>query len=73
MKARYAILKLNHYSSQKTSPSYRSAHELYKEIGYDFDGLLKQNAAYVNTCATRMSLALIKAGVIVMRTILYRL
>ena len=63
MKVGYAILKENHYSSHKTSSSYKSEQDVYKEIGYDFDGLIKQNSAYVNTCAVRMSLALIKSGV----------
>lgn len=63
MKPAYSILKSNHYSSEFTSPSYVSSEALYKEIGYDINDLKKQNAGYANTCATRMSLALIKSGV----------
>lgn len=63
MKAHYATLKNNHYSSHETNPSYKSREDVYKEIGYDVDELIKQNPAYRNTCAVRMSLALIKAGV----------
>ena len=32
-------------------------------MGYNYEALQQQNAGYVNTCATRMSLALIKSGV----------
>jgi hypothetical protein len=63
MKPHYALLRQHHYSSRKTSQSYVAEQEVYKEIGYDFDALIKQNPAYLNTCAVRMSLALIKAGV----------
>ena len=40
-----------------------SAKDVYKEIGYGFDDLIKQNPAYRNTCAVRLSLALIRSGV----------
>ena len=63
MKPAYSILKSNHYSSEPTSPSYVSSEAVYTEIGYDINELKKQNPGYVNTCATRMSLALIKSGV----------
>ena len=63
MKVNFALLKSNHYSSDRVSPSYMSGEDVYKEIGYNLDNLMKQNPAYENTCAVRMSLALIKSGV----------
>lgn len=63
MKVNYALLKSQHYSSDRSSPRFLSGEDVYKEIGYSLDILMKQNPAYENTCATRMSLALIKAGV----------
>lgn len=63
MKPAYASLKGNHYSANKFSSSYLSGEALYEELGHDQQVLIKQNSGYVNTCATRMSLALIKSGV----------
>lgn len=63
MKPEFKILKANHYSSEPSDPSYMSATDVYAEIGYDINDLIKQNPGYQNTCATRMSLALIKSGV----------
>ncbi len=63
MKPSYATLKRNHYTSDKFKSGYVSGEDLYSEIGYDQTKLIKQNGGYVNTCATRMSLALIKSGV----------
>ncbi|AQT62082.1 T6SS effector amidase Tae4 family protein [Cellvibrio sp. PSBB023] len=63
MKPIYQALKKHHHSSEPSNSNYLSGAAIYKEIGYDIDSLLKQNAGYANTCATRMSLALIKAGV----------
>jgi hypothetical protein len=63
MKPSYSILKNNHYSSDKFNSGYVSGEALYSELGYDQTALIKQNSGYVNTCATRMSLALIKSGV----------
>jgi hypothetical protein len=63
MKPSCSILKQNYYSSHKAAPGYKSAQDMYREIGYDYDDLLKQDPGYVNTCAVRMSLALIKAGI----------
>jgi len=54
----FARLKANHYSSNQVD-----AEEVYKEIGYDFEKLFNQNGEYGNTCAVRMSLALIKTGI----------
>lgn len=64
MKVHYSILKSKHYSSDRMSSSYKSGEDVYKEIGYSLDDLTKQNPAYENTCAVRMSLTLIKSGVV---------
>lgn len=63
MKPTYAVLKANHYSSNELNSSYVSRKDIYQEIGYDDEALMKQNPGYYNTCATRMSMALIKSGV----------
>ncbi|RYG21140.1 MAG: hypothetical protein EOO07_03360 [Chitinophagaceae bacterium] len=63
MKPSFQTLKNNHYSSEPSSTGYKSAADLYTEVGYKIEDLIKQNAGYANTCATRMSLALIKSGV----------
>ena len=63
MKPMYNTLKRNYYSSDYLNQSYFSAEDLYDELGYDIEKLTKQNPAYANTCATRMSLALINSGV----------
>ena len=63
MKPTYHTLKSNYNSSDYLNSSYLSAEDLYDEIGYDKNQLINQNPAYANTCATRMSLALIKSGV----------
>lgn len=63
MKPTYAKLKQHHYSSNELAPGFVDADSLFKEIGYDYEELIQQNPAYVNTCAVRMSLALIKSGV----------
>lgn len=63
MKIKYALLKSKHYSSDRVNSSYMSGEDVYKEIGYGLDDLMRQNPAYENTCAVRMSLALLKAGV----------
>lgn len=62
MKPAYAALKANQFSSNKYSPNFMGGEELYKLIGYDIEELRKQNPGYINTCAVRMSLALIKSG-----------
>lgn len=64
MKLLYSILKSNHYTSDIYKSDYVSGEDLYNEIGYDQKILIKQDNAYKNTCATRMSLALIKSGVL---------
>lgn len=63
MKAAFQTLKSNHYSSNKFNASFRDEISLYKEMGLDSKALVKENPGYVNTCATRMSLALLKSGV----------
>ena len=64
MKPLYQTLKRNHYSSEPSSSTYKSAPDVYTEIGYNLNDLIiKQNVGYANTCATRMSLALLKSGV----------
>lgn len=63
MKPAYSDLKKNHYSSDYAQSSYVSGEDLYSEIGHDLGALTKQDVGYANTCATRMSLALIKTGV----------
>lgn len=40
---------------------YVSGADLYAEMGIDHDDLIRQNPAYVNTCAARVSLALLKS------------
>lgn len=63
MKVHHSILASQHYSSDRASPSYKSEKDVYKEIGYNLDDLMKQDPTYKNTCAVRMSLTLIKCGV----------
>ncbi|KFK97906.1 MULTISPECIES: T6SS effector amidase Tae4 family protein [unclassified Serratia (in: enterobacteria)] len=63
MKPLFSQLKNNHYSSDYSSSSYFSADDLYTEIGYDIKTLIGENRGYANTCAVRMSLALMKSGI----------
>ena len=63
MKPTYQTLKKHHYSSEPSNSNYRSGSGIYEDIGHDIEDLIKQNAGYGNTCATRMSIALIKCGV----------
>lgn len=58
----YSTVKKNHYSSTEGHPNYKSAEDLYAEMGINYDALIKQSAEYQNTCAARMSLALLKSG-----------
>ena len=60
---KYETLKENHYSSDEENAYYVDKYALYEELGYDYDVLYKESRDYENTCATRMSLALIKTGV----------
>ncbi len=62
MKPSFMAFKANHYSSNKHNSNFMGSEEIYKLIGYDIEELKKQNPGYVNTCAIRMSLALIKSG-----------
>ncbi|PUV87947.1 T6SS effector amidase Tae4 family protein [Cronobacter sakazakii] len=63
MKPLYAQLKMKHYSANEERPGYVSRDDLFNEIGYDAAVLIKSNPGYMNTCAVRMSLALIKCNV----------
>ncbi len=63
MKPLYEQLKKNHYSANEVRPGYVSRDQLFSEIGYDASALIKSNAGYQNTCAVRMSLALLKCNV----------
>lgn len=63
MKIHYSQLKNNHYSSNTNSANYLSAEGVYEEIGHSYNELVKQNPGYENTCAIRMSLALLKSGI----------
>lgn len=40
-----------------------SAESVFTEMGLNYQGLMRENPAYENTCAVRMSLALLKSGV----------
>ena len=61
MKPTFQKLKSNYYSSNELKENYASGKDVYSEFGIDHESLIKQNAAYVNTCAARMSLALLKS------------
>ncbi|WP_218645328.1 type VI secretion system amidase effector protein Tae4 [Shewanella sp. Scap07] len=63
MKPTFQSLKSNYYSSNELQSNYKSGADLYAEMGIEHDKLIKQNPAYVNTCAARVSLALLKSGV----------
>jgi len=63
MTVAFITLKNNHYSSDPINSNYLSAENVYSEIGYDLEELKKQTPAYENTCAVRMSIALLKSGV----------
>ncbi|MFV0334223.1 MAG: T6SS effector amidase Tae4 family protein [Tropicimonas sp.] len=55
----FATLHANYYSSRISAPNYVDQQTLYTEIGWEeFLG----NPYYENTCATRVSLALLKSG-----------
>jgi hypothetical protein len=64
MKPSFEALKGSHYSSNKMSPAFVDGETFYRELGFDINQLIKENPGYVNTCATRMSLALLNSGVI---------
>lgn len=63
MKPLYSQLKKHHYSSNESSPDFISREALFNELGYSEEDLLSKNPAYQNTCAIRMSLALLKTSV----------
>ncbi|KAA8998163.1 hypothetical protein FJU30_17265 [Affinibrenneria salicis] len=63
MRPLYDQLKIQHYSSNNQRAGYVAADVLFSEIGYDYFELLRQGEQYKNTCAVRMSLALLKCNV----------
>ncbi|WP_437888997.1 T6SS effector amidase Tae4 family protein [Phytobacter sp. V91] len=63
MKPLYAQLKKHHYSSNPYRQGFVDSEYVYPEIGYTLDEMLKMNPAYENTCAVRMSLALLKCNI----------
>ncbi|EBH8906713.1 hypothetical protein OFY73_003971 [Salmonella enterica] len=60
MKPLFSVLKSNHNSSSFESPDFVDSKDFYAGIGYDQG---KLGAQFENTCAARMSVALIKSGV----------
>lgn len=56
-------LNNNHYSPNPISSNYLSGDIVYSEVGYKLRDIRKKYEVYVNTCAVRMSLALIKSEV----------
>ncbi|EHF2936787.1 hypothetical protein J0927_003679 [Salmonella enterica subsp. enterica serovar Derby] len=60
MKPLFSVLKSNHNSSSFESPDFVDSKDFYAGIGYDQG---KLGAQFENTCAARMSVALIKTGV----------
>ena len=63
MSTTYSTLKSHYYSSNELQSNYVSGSDLYAELGMDHEILIKQDPAYVNTCAARVSLALLKSNV----------
>lgn len=63
MRPLYEQLKRQHYSSNHTRAGFASGEQVFSEIGYDYSTIIKQQPAYENTCAVRMSLALLKCNV----------
>lgn len=64
MKPTFETLKSNYYSSNELLSNYLSGDDLYAEMGLNHEKLIKQNPAYINTCAARVSLALLKSNVV---------
>lgn len=63
-KPSFATLRSNHYSSDRSQPTrFVDGETVYKDIGYSLEDLKKQNPGYENTCAVRMSIALLRSGV----------
>lgn len=60
----FTTLRSNHLSSDRTQTSrFADGESVYKSVGYDIEALKKQDAGYENTCAVRMSLALLRSGI----------
>lgn len=64
MKLKFATLKKHHSSSNITDADFLDAEQVYSSIGYDLNTLIKQNPGYENTCAVRMSVALLTSNII---------
>ncbi|ENG2553748.1 TPA: hypothetical protein MYP81_005231 [Citrobacter farmeri] len=60
MKPSFSTLKNNHSSADFINPDFVESKEFYAGIGYDQG---KLGVQFENTCAARMSVALIKSGV----------
>ncbi|EOD1046160.1 T6SS effector amidase Tae4 family protein [Citrobacter farmeri] len=60
MKPSFSTLKNNHNSADFSNPDFVESKEFYAGIGYDQG---KLGVQFENTCAARMSVALIKSGV----------
>lgn len=63
MRPLYEQLKRHHHSSLKHKPGFLSPEALFQEIGYDFHKLKRDNPDFENTCAVRMSMALLKNNI----------
>lgn len=60
----FAVLQANHHSSDRMqSARFVDGETVYKDLGYDLESLKKQDPGYENTCAVRMSAALLLSGV----------
>jgi hypothetical protein len=63
MRPPFAALERGYHSSDPAHPSYLDGRSVYARIGLDLDAFVGDDPAYVNTCAVRMSIALLEAGV----------
>jgi hypothetical protein len=55
----FSLVRSNYYSSNATKPNFVKREQVFQEIGFEaYDG----NPNYNDTCAIRVSLALIKSG-----------
>ncbi|GAA6166901.1 T6SS effector amidase Tae4 family protein [Sessilibacter corallicola] len=63
MKPSFTTLKANYYSSNELLNNYVKGSDLYAEMGINHEKLIEQNPAYINTCAARVSLALLKSNI----------
>jgi len=65
MTVEYQTLRNNFYSAKEGALNFKSAKDVYEEIGYDYETLIGQDTRFKNTCAVRMNLALFKSGIFV--------